>query len=643
MPLPQLEQRLSSIDSELKQIASYTLRGDTGSLGYRSKTYKQAKVKEWIKVELEKNFFIDQVTLIPTLWRDSNSGVRSEGFPRAFRVYAGTDNESHLVHSFTIEDQLVPRIAPLVITFPSIEASWIKIETSILSPSIGEKIYTLQLSEILVFSGQENVALQKPVIVPNRRTNRATNHEQFLTDGFSPFLMDSAQGLWSKTELIRVLDTTTPPTLSIDLQKQRTINQINLHTAGVALSIPMINFTSWGVPRHIRVTAANKPDFSDEHLLFEDSQESIYDTGPIIMRRFPETRCRYIQITILDHRAVISLNENSARIGFSEIEVLSAGENIAQGATVTASSNLSFLLLTLEKLTDGRNYYGEILTTRDWMNQLHLRHRLEIERPLVIRELGRRYQRQRRNLHILAWFATLLTAGTIITLLSGKVLRQRAIFQTREQIAANLHDELGANLHAIGLFGDLAKQEVSKVKGEDTWKKLTHYIEEVRDLTEHAGNTARYTTNMLEAKELYEDLSQEMKRTAERLLTDLEHDIYFSNEDLLQNLSPHRRLGLFLFYKECLTNIIRHSGATRVTTDMIATPEEICLSVCDNGRGLNETPASLKRRARLLKGKLSAQVIDESDAGQKSKGGTQITIKLKPRRQWRLFRRSNNE
>ncbi len=638
LSLPELEQRLSDIDSELSQLARYNLRGGTGSLGYRSRTSSTPETAEWIRIDLVDTFTIDQVVLIPTLWRDSKTGVRAEGFPVEFQVLAGTDEQSQVVASYSEEDQLTPRIAPLAISFPPTEASWVRIEISSLSPNIGDQVYTLQLSEILVFSGMENVALQKNIKATNHRAKRGHQHQSYLTDGFGPYLMDAATGKRSQTRLIRVTGgPQTPPTLTLDLKASYPVNQINLHTANVALSIPKVHFNSWAVPRHVRVSGANKRDFSDETLLFEHEQRSIYDIGPIIMQRFEQTRCRYIRVTILDHHPVVSSGEGTDSIGFTEIEVLSEGRNVAIGSPIATSSNLSYDAETLIRISDGLNYYGQILPMRTWMNQLSRRHDLEAERPQVIAALNLRYERQRTNLHLLAWAVALLAAGTIVSILIGKVLRQRAIYQTRERIAADLHDELGANLHAIGLFGDLAKKEVAKAEAQEKWGKLLRYVDEVRSLTEYAGKTAQYTTNMLLAKELYENLPEEMKRTATRLLTDLEHEMSFTNSEDLQTLSPQRRLGLFLFYKECLTNIIRHSEATKVETRLTTDPKQICLVVSDNGIGLKETvgdipPDSLKRRARLLKAKLTTQCPAE--------GGTQITLKMPLHNWWSLKRKS---
>ena len=386
----------------------------------------------------------------------------------------------------------------------------------------------------------------------------------------------------------------------------------------------MSQFSCHATPRHVRVTGANRPDFADETFLCEYNQQTIYDNGPIMMRRFPETRCRYIRLVILDSRSIVSPNQNRIIIAFSEIEVLSRSQNVARGAPVAASPGLSASEDALIRITDGLNYYGSILPIREWMNQLAQRHDLERERPLVAAEINRRYVRQKNTLKWTIWLAGLLAASILFIILIDRMLRQRTIFKTRERIAANLHDELGANLHTIGLFGDLAKQEVHNARADERWSKLVTYIHEVRALTQQAGKTARYCTNMLEAKELHENLAEEMKRTAERLLTDLDHDLSFSDTDILQKLKPRRRIDLFLFYKECLTNIIRHSGATRVETRLCNDKQRIRLTIRDNGTGINKPPPALKRRARLLKGNLTINAPES--------GGTEVTLRLRPKR-----------
>ena len=631
LSLSQLEQHLTEIDAELGQLASFTVRGGTGSVGYYSSTHRDPDAKESIRVELAKESTIEEVVLVPVLFRHAKTGLQSTSFPVAFRVLVGTGQTTHEVASFSEEDQLLPRIAPLTISFPPVKASWVSIETSTLSSMLdSDRVYRLELSEIMVFSGKENVAL--PLQKSEGTTRSVKNHKtprdtRVLTDGFSPYLMDAGDGESSRTKVIRIKSRQAEASLNIDLKTSQPVHQINLHTADVSFSIPMREFSCWAVPRHVRVTGANESDFSDEMFLCEFEQHSIYDNGPILMRPFMEKRCRYIRLTIIDPRPVVSLDQYENGFAFSEIEVLSHFQNIAQDAPVTGSSGLSYRRGALERITDGLNNYGKILPLREWMNQLARRHDLERERPLVVAELDRRYDSQRTNLRRMIWLAALLAVGILFTVLISRMLRQRTIFQTRERIAANLHDELGANLHAIGILGDLATQEVSDAGADERWATLNHYINETRTLTEQTAKMAQHCTNMLEAHEIHENLVEEMKNTGERLLADLEHHLSFTDTDRLQRLQPRRRIGLYLFYKESLTNIIRHARATRVETHLTADKNRISLIMHDNGVGVATPPPSLKRRARLLKAKLSV----ESPAD----GGTKITLWFRPRRRLR--------
>jgi signal transduction histidine kinase len=116
------------------------------------------------------------------------------------------------------------------------------------------------------------------------------------------------------------------------------------------------------------------------------------------------------------------------------------------------------------------------------------------------------------------------------------------------------------------------------------------------------------------------------------LLADMEYNLTFEGEEFLSNLSPRKRIDLYLFYKECLTNVLRHASATHVTTRLIAGPKALTLTITDNGIGikfLGENPASLKRRARLLGAHLSTE--------HPASGGTHIILTLK-KHKWNILK-----
>jgi signal transduction histidine kinase len=340
-----------------------------------------------------------------------------------------------------------------------------------------------------------------------------------------------------------------------------------------------------------------------------------------MMWRFPEAICRYVKLDLTDLRADPFDEENSIRFGFAEIELFSRGQNVAIAKSVSAKATISpkAFRRTLAQLTDGRNIYGSILPIRDWMRQLARRHELEFERPLVEKELNRLYDRQKITLRRLGWLSALLAVAIGFTILIDRLLRMRQITQVKERLAADLHDELGANVHTMGLLSDAAN--IAHDSPEE-WNMLHQRI---RALTNRTGTAIRHVGNMLEAKGLYIGLVEDMRRAALRITAKIEHTFVVEGESYLDQLEARKQIDLFLFYKESLINICRHSNATRFNTKLSATPREVVLSVSDDGKGLSgqPIPSSLKRRARLLKAKLTITEIPND--------GTGITLRLRLR------------
>lgn len=622
LSLTTLERRLQEIDRQLAQLANYNLTGGVGSIGSRSRAYEEAEQTEWVEIDLGASFPLDQVMLVPAIRRDGVNGFQADGFPRAFRLLAGghDDRRGEVVAEFTDRDAHLPRIAPLVIPSGGVRASWIRIEATVLSRRGFDSKYVLQFSEVLAFHGEENVALHKRVKYPAHHEPNATPgwSDAGIVDGFLPYLMAAADGTKS-VAFISSTEIGEEPTLTIDLGARHPLSRLHLHAVDQSDTVPQAFSDDVGFPRWLRVEGANEPDFADARLLVELRHQTFYDVGPVLMRVFPETSCRFVRLRALKLNVDPLHGQMPERMGFAEIELFSRGVNVALNQPVTASFRTETSYRSLASLTDGRNFYGSILPLRDWLNQLAQRHELERERPLVAAELTRRYVRQKANVTRLAALAMVLALGVVAMVWLNRIRQQRAIAQTRKRIAADLHDELGADLHALGLLSDLAQSARAAPE------RLGDLLQRVRLLTERTGKAARHCTNLLEAEELHGDLIADMRHASDRILADLEHQIEFEGEGRLRQLSPRRRIDLLLFYQESLINILRHSGATRVHTRLSAADGKICLTVCDNGRGLaGEVPASLKRRARLLGGDVA---VGEAA----SSSGTRIILLLKRR------------
>ncbi len=514
-----LEERLEDIDSRLEELSSYTLRSGVGSIGFHSVSNKD---DAWVEIYLDKEYPIDQIVIVPTVRRDTNEGFQADGFPKQFRIVAGTnDNENgDVIAEYDSHNSISNGIAPLVISIPEVEISWIRLEATELGIKAWSGSRTLMISEIMIFSGPENVAFRRPLETSTNATGWAKAWDnRFLVDGHTPYLMNSATG---KQSVAYASDPGESPALMIDLETSTQYSRIHLHAIEQGDTVPQAFRGDLGIPQEMRIKGATKADFSDSRDLLVYHREGVVDSGPIMMWRIQETPCRYVMIEEIHPEDPSQSRLEPYRIGFAEIELISKGDNVELGAPVTA----------------------------------------------------------------------------IPTSQASRI---------RERIAADLHDELGADLQTIGLYSDFAMDSL------DSREELVESLQLIREFTDRSGTSAKHCINILEAKGVREDLIEEIRTLSKRMLADHHHyEIDIEGEEFIRDLKPQKRIDLFLFYKECLTNILRHSESTEVSVRIESNGSSTKVSVSDNGIGIaesngNETPPSLKRRARLMKAKIRAE------------------------------------
>ena len=517
--------------------------------------------------------------------------------------------------------------ARLVIPCPNLRASWVRIVATELSERGWDHVYVLQLAEIMLVKDGRNLAFQQHITASSTSPGPAykyTAHKQdYIVDGFVPYIMDDYKGAQS-TAFYCNFPVESTPILTLDLEAPTRLSQINLHGMETNDSVPQGNKDNFGMLKHVSIEGANHADFSDANTLVNYQSNSIYESGPIIQLQFPEAHYRYLKFTVLQSDTTNTIT-NSPRgiLGLAEIEVFSGNTNVALGKAIAIDAEGIDHHNNLGAITDGRNFYGDILSFDVWMRQLAKRHDLEAERPQLVKAITQAYARQKANLRLMGYLASALAASILIVYLTGRMRAMRQITHIRKRFAADLHDELGANLHAIGLLSDLAHDAV------DQKEKLQRIVSEVRAVTERTSAAVRYCANSQEARDPMGTLRQDMHRIAQRMMHDMHYQIEVEGETFLQKLKLHTRNDLFLFYKECLANISRHSGATEFSVHLAANAQRTQLTIQDNGQGYTaklgaEVPPSLKRRAQLMHAQL--------ELTQPENGGTRITLTLKTRK-----------
>jgi len=164
-----------------------------------------------------------------------------------------------------------------------------------------------------------------------------------------------------------------------------------------------------------------------------------------------------------------------------------------------------------------------------------------------------------------------------------RVEHQRAMEQERARIAQDLHDELGSGITEISMLAARAKSATAP--DEKRGGYLDHVGGKARELVTSLDEIVwamnpRHDSlaSLVSYFSLYADRFLGLANIAWRLegpsgATD-------------QVIDSRRRHQLFLAFKEALTNVVRHSGATEVCVTINCVDGELRMSIADNGSGL---------------------------------------------------------
>ncbi len=162
---------------------------------------------------------------------------------------------------------------------------------------------------------------------------------------------------------------------------------------------------------------------------------------------------------------------------------------------------------------------------------------------------------------------------------------------TARRFSHELHDELGQALTALkaNLTALSAEKLSEPVRLEDCQQLADHCIQNVRELSQLLRPT------ILDDFGLDAGLRWLSERFTQRTGIEV---IYQSEFD--QRLPDETETHLFRIVQEALTNVARHSGATRVEINLKRDGKRICLFFKDNGRGLQPDSGAAKNGMGLI-------------------------------------------
>jgi len=203
--------------------------------------------------------------------------------------------------------------------------------------------------------------------------------------------------------------------------------------------------------------------------------------------------------------------------------------------------------------------------------------------------------------------------------------QQHVMEQERARIAQDLHDELGSGLTEISMLGARARSASVSLATRGSYleqmsDKARQMVAALDEIVWAMNPTHDSVASMVSYFSLYAERFLGLANIAWRLEGPFEPDNFAVD-------SRHRH-QLFLAFKEALTNIVRHSGATEVRLNIQVEEGQVRLRIADNGRGWTQADQAgdmdgvLNMRARLEK--LGGRFAIESQAGR----GTIVSFEM---------------
>jgi signal transduction histidine kinase len=163
-------------------------------------------------------------------------------------------------------------------------------------------------------------------------------------------------------------------------------------------------------------------------------------------------------------------------------------------------------------------------------------------------------------------------------------MRQKeALERDRARIARDLHDQLGASMTQVSLLAEMA--------GSD--KDVPEEVEaHARQITQTARETTRVLDEIVWAVNPSNDTLDALITYACKYAQDylsvagVRYRLDVPGELPSHPIAPEVRHNVFLAFKEAVTNLVRHAGATSAWIRLKLEPPGFTLEIEDDGRGL---------------------------------------------------------
>ena len=628
-----IDKQLSALTGELTRLPEPAGTSSGIRRGFQTGRIKAGE-ELWVELILPKPSAADQVILIPLLAKGTQGQVPGYGFPKRFQLEAlDTEGEVHLLLDETADNFPNPGLFPVIAPCPpGVKLTQFRLTATEPWNRGGPQV--LALAEMLILDGNRNLASGGKVNSSSSREMAPTWSRENLIDLVTPLGLPLTKApstsLGWHSDVARGREVTKSVTL--DLGRSVDLDEVRLAPAWQPKLPENLHY---GFPSQFIIEGSATPDFGNASVIHDQTTQSLLSPGQNI-QNYPVTGppLRYLRIT------ATRLRERSGEFVFAlgEVQAYAQGENVALGATVLSEESQEDREWGRAKLTDGFSSGNQLLEFPAWFQGLD-------RRRILIRQQGELLAEREE---LVGTGRQKLVGGSIgatggigilasVLLWRARSLRRLDREKHRERLARDLHDELGSNLGSIALISSFAKEDdVSK-------EQMRHDLNEIEIVARESADSMREMVELLGGghRGISNDWLNVMAGMAKRLLREVKLDCQLPVRPMLVEPRLETRREIYLFCKEVLYNIAKHSHASRVQFHLHPKPNGLRIEITDNGCGFDSQIATggqgignLRERARRLQATMNLTSSREA--------GTTVTLDIPRTRHWQKPSPHNN-
>jgi len=270
-----------------------------------------------------------------------------------------------------------------------------------------------------------------------------------------------------------------------------------------------------------------------------------------------------------------------------------------------ADSLLSGIYESMNKPDSAFKYYKNFVAVKE---ELSNRQKTVAVQNLIYREQEKeneinRLKKQFQQRLLLGAAAIIVLAGAIAAFFWYRARRRMQLQRMRNNIAADLHDDIGSTLSSIGIMSELAIRKPPQAS-----QLLSSISESTSSIQE---NMSDIVWAIRSENDTWQQTVQRMHEFAAGIVNARAIDLDFQTDQSLgrTRMNMQQRRNFYLFFKEAVNNAAKYSGAKKITVKMNRELEEMQMTVNDDGIGFDPDQVTagngmltMKRRAEELRG-----------------------------------------